>query len=276
MIKILVDSASDCRKEDNVYDYFVPLTINFDGTEYRGGIDIDSDTFYEKLLQTKSFPRTSQPSPQDFLEIFEEIKESGDELICFTISSELSGTYQGAMMAKNIVEYDGIYVIDSRTATHMIGLMAQYARKLIADGLKAAEIVEKCEALKSRVKVFAGVDTLEYLFRGGRMSRATAAVGELASIKPVLTVTAEGKVEAVKKCLGRSRATQFIVDQVTAMELDETFPVYSVYTYNIENCEQLEKKLESKGVAVAGRRQIGSTIGTHTGPGVYGVMFVVK
>ena len=211
------------------------MTINFDGTEYRGGIDIDSDTFYEKLLQTKSFPRTSQPSPQDYLEIFEEVKANGDELICFTISSELSGTYQGAMMAKSIVDYEGIYVIDSKTATHMIGVLAQYARKLICDGLSAAQIVEKCEELKPRVKVLAGVDTLEYLFRGGRMSRATAAVGELASIKPVLAVE-NGKVEVAKKCLGKVRATQFIVEQILNGNLDETFPVYSVYTYNVENC----------------------------------------
>ena len=96
MIKFMVDSASDCRKEDNLFDLFVPLAINIDGKEYLDGVDIDSDTFYDLLLNSKNFPFTSQPATQTFVDLFEQIKADGDELIYFPISSNLSGTYQGA------------------------------------------------------------------------------------------------------------------------------------------------------------------------------------
>lgn len=276
MIKFLVDSASDCSKENPIIDYFMPVTINIDGAEYKSGIELDSDKFYELQATAKEFPKTSQPSPQDFLEVFEEVKAAGDELICFLISSTLSGTCQGANIAKGMVDYEGIYIIDSLTATHLIGILVSYARDLRDQGFTAAEIVEKCEALKSKVKVLAGVDTLEYLYKGGRMSRTTAAVGSLANIKPILTVTPDGKVEAIGKAIGRGRAIQFIIDKLIANDIDERFPVYSIYSAGTENLEALEEKLSANQVKIQERLQIGPAIGAHTGPGVYGVIFVTK
>ncbi len=276
MIKLLVDSASDCRAEDNIIDLYIPIAINIDGKEYLDGVDIDSDTFYKLLISSKTFPHTSQPSAQAFAEIFEEIKKSGDELICLLISSELSGTYQGAMIAKSMVDCDNIHIVDTRGATHMIGILAQYARTLIDDGASASEIVEKCENLKSRIKVIAGVDTLEYLRRGGRLSNASAIVGTIANIKPIVTVTPEGKVESVGKCLGRPKAMQYITDKVKEFRIDSNFPMYSLYTYGEENCELLEEKLTAEGFSIEKRLQVGSTIGTHVGPGVYGVLFVTE
>lgn len=276
MIKFLVDSASDCSKENPIIDYFMPVTINIDGVEYKSGIELDNNRFYELQATAKEFPKTSQPSPQDFVEVFEEVKQAGDELICFLVSSTLSGTYQGANIAKNMVDYDGIYIVDTLTATHLIGLLVKYASDLRSEGCTAAEIVEKCETLKSKVKVLAGVDTLEYLYKGGRMSRATATVGSLANIKPVLTVTQDGTVEAIGKAIGRGRAIQFILDKLAANDLDQTFPVYSVYSAGAENVEALEEKLVANGFEVQQRLRLGPTIGAHTGPGVYGVIFVTK
>lgn len=276
MIKIMVDSASDCSKEDNLYDYFVPIAINIDDKEYLDGIDINNDMFYDMLLSTKSAPHTSQPSTQSFAERFDEIKEEGCELIYFALSSELSGTYQSAMIAKSMVDYDNIHIIDTRGATHMISYLAKYARKLINEGVSAAEIVSRCEELKGRIRVVAGVDTLEYLRRGGRLSNASSIVGTLVNIKPVITVTTEGKVESIGKCIGRPKAMQFILDRVKSYEIDNSFPVCSLYTYGTENCEILEEKLNDEGYSVAERLQVGSTIGTHVGPGVYGVILVSR
>ncbi len=276
MIKLLVDSASDCRKEDDFINVYVPVAINFDGSEFLDGIDIDAENFYQKLLSTKSFPHTSQPSAQTFADIFEEIKNSGDELICLLISSELSGTFQSATIAKSMVDYDKIHLVDTRGATHMISLLAKYARKLINEGLPASEIIEKCENLKSRIKVVAGVDTLEYLRRGGRLSNASAIVGTLANIKPIVTVTDNGKVESIGKCLGRPKAMQFIVDRLKSHRIDSSFPIYSLYTYGEENCAVLEEKIAAEGYSIDQRLQIGSTIGTHVGPGVYGVLYVAE
>lgn len=275
MIKIMIDSASDCRNNE-IYDYFVPMAITIDGKEYMDGIDIDNDTFYSLLPNAKETPHTSQPSPGSFIDYFEEVKEAGDELIYFGISSGLSGTLQSATIAKNMVDYDGIYFVDSKTASHMIELLAIYARKLINEGYSAKEIVAKCEDVKTRIKLYAGVDTLEYLQKGGRIGKASALVGSLANIKPLITVSLEGTVDAAGKALGFARAVQMIVDKVKSHEIDEEFPICSLYTYGEDNCKKLEEKLANEGYIVSERQQVGSTIGVHVGPGVYGVYFVEK
>lgn len=275
MIKIMVDSASDCRSSD-IYDLFIPMAINIGGTEYLDGVNLDNDTFYKLLTATEEFPRTSQPSPDEFLKHFEQIKADGDELIYFSLSSALSGTYQSANIAKDLADYDGIHIIDSKNASHMIGVLAKYAKGLIAKGNTAKEIVEKCEELKTRIKIFAGVDTLEYLKRGGRIGKASALVGTLANIKPVITVSDTGEVDPVGKALGFARAVQMIADKVKGFEIDNSFPVCSLYTMGEENVIKLEEKLKAEGVVANERLQVGSTIGTHVGPGVYGVFFVAK
>lgn len=276
MIKILVDSAADCSRTDPVYDYLIPMTVTVDGKDYKDGIDLDADRFYELLTTAKEFPKTSQPSPEDFLQRFEKVKADGDEVICFTISSALSGTYQSACIARQMLGYEGIYIIDTLTATHLIGVLVDYAAKRIAEGAGAGQIVEECEALKGRIKVLAGLDTLEYLYKGGRLSRTGAVVGELAGIKPVITVTEDGKVSAGSKAIGVPRAIGMILSKLDACELDGRFPIYTLYTSGTGNLEKLEQKLAAAGYEIAGRRQVGSTIGAHVGPGVYGVLFVTK
>lgn len=275
MIKIMVDSASDCRNSE-IYDFFVPMTVNIGGKEYKDGIDLDNDTFYKLLTSTKEFPHTSQPSPEDFLTYFEQIKADGDELIYLALSSALSGTYQSANIAKEMLGYEGIYIIDSKNATHMIGALAKYAKKLIAEGLSAAEIAEKCEYIKTKIRIYAGLDTLEYLQKGGRIGKATALVGTLANIKPIITISEEGEVDAVGNSLGFGRAVQTVVEKVKRFEPNEEFPICSLYTFGEENVEKLEEKLSAAGYKVSERLQVGSTIGTHVGPGVYGVFFVEK
>lgn len=273
MIKILVDSSADCNLQDEIIDLMVPISVNIDGKEYQSGIDLTSDKFYELLKSAKDFPRTSQPSPQAFIEIFEQAKNDGDQLIYLCLSSRLSGTYQGALIAKEMVDYDNIYIIDTLGVTHIIGVMAAFARSLINEGFKAGEIVDKCEELKGKIKLYAGVDTLEYLYKGGRLSRASATVGELTGIKPIITVS-DGRVEVVAKALGKARAMNTLLEKIKSHKINTDFPVYSLYTYGTENIEALEEKLKQNGYNIADRLQVGSTIGAHVGPGVYAVMFV--
>ena len=275
MIKIMVDSASDCR-DNNIFDYFIPITVELDGRSYQDGIDLDNNTFYDLLTTTEEFPKTSQPSPDAFLQIFTEAKNNGDEILYFALSGSLSGTFQSASIAKAMAEYDDIYIIDTKSATHMIGYYAAYAKTLIAQGLSTSLIAAECESLKGKIKVFAGLDTLEYLYKGGRVSRAAATVGEVAGIKPVITITEEGTVNAGSKAIGINRAIQTILTKTGSFEVDDRFPMYSLYTYGTENVEKLETKLAAAGYNPQDRLQIGSTIGAHTGPGVYGVLFVAK
>ncbi len=278
MIRILIDASSDYMLEDAKKDNFefVPITVMMDNITYHSGIDITPDEFYEKLTSSKDFPKTAQPSPQDFLDVFEDAKEKGDSVICILLSSALSGTCQSAHLAKNMAEYDNIFIIDSLSATFGIKTMANYAAKLVNEGLSAEEIVKKIEAIKSKVKIVAAVDTLEYLARGGRLSRAAAAIGELANLKPIITLTEEGSLDVLGKTLGRVKASNFILSYLKNQTIDTDFPMYSIYSYGIENVEKLEKKLEKEGLTMDARLQMGATIGAHVGPGVFGIVFVEK
>lgn len=276
MLRIIVDSSADLTaeelKEKNIE--LLPLNVLLDGKTYQDGVNLERNQFYELLTSCEDFPKTSQPSPEAFINLFEDAKEKGDDLILILLSSGLSGTYQTAFMAKNMVEYDKVHIIDSLTATHMIHIMADYADKLRKEGLSAVEIVEKVEAIKLKVQVLAAVDTMEYLYRGGRVNKATAAIGELAKIKPIIRVNEEGKVVVTGKCLGKNKALRFIIDNLKNKNLNPDFPLYSVYTYGTENCEKLEEKMEKEGFVIKDRYQVGSSIGAHIGPGVFGIFFV--
>lgn len=278
MIRILLDSSADFSaeeaKERNLE--LVPINITLNDKNYRDGVDITKDEFYDLLVASEAFPMTAQPSPQDFLDIFEDVKEKGDQLIYLSLSSALSGTFQSATLAKSMVEYDDIYLIDTLSATRAIRLMAEYACKLKEEGKDAATIAAELEDFKSRVVILAAVDTLEYLYKGGRLNKATAAIGELANLKPIITVTGEGKIGVPGKALGRNKALASLVKMITEKDIDTTFPIYSLYAVGEENTEKLERKLGEAGVRVTKRLQIGPTIGCHIGPGAYGVIFVTK
>ena len=276
MIHILVDSGSDTRPTTGLCDYFVPLTVSIGGQDYQDGLDLTGDQFYHLLTSGEEFPKTSQPSPEAFFQVFRQVKKQGDEVLCFCLSSALSGTYQSASIAKEMLDYEGIHIIDTCMASHLIGILAEYARKAIRAGRNATQIAQECEALKRRIRVFAGLDTLEYLYKGGRLSRAGAAVGQVAGIKPVVTFTPEGTVAIAAKSIGVPRAMQAILGKVKQSQIDPNFPVYSLYTSGTAHTEKLEKSLQDLGITVEDRRQVGPTIGAHVGPNVYGVVFVVK
>jgi len=191
MIRILVDSSADYRMQELKEKQLelISLNIQLGDQAYQEGINLGRDELYEKIESGEGFPSTSQPSPQDFLDIFQTVKDKGDEMICILVSSALSGAYNCAVLAKNMVDYEGIHLIDSLAATHPIRILADHACELRAEGMTAQEICQSVEELKSRVRVMAALDTLEYLCRGGRISRTTATIGEMANLKPVVMIT---------------------------------------------------------------------------------------
>uniref|UniRef100_UPI004055A614 DegV family protein n=1 Tax=Agathobacter sp. TaxID=2021311 RepID=UPI004055A614 len=278
MIRILADSSADYTLEElqaREMD-LVPITINFNENSYRDGLDITRDTFYDMLTTSEEFPKTAQPSPQDFLDLFEDAKEKGDSVVCLCLSSGLSGTFQSATLAKGMAEYDEIYLVDTLSATFAIRLLAEHACKLRNEGKTAAEIFEALETLKTKTKIIAAVDTLEYLQKGGRLSKAAAAIGELANLKPLITVSAEGTIAVTAKALGRNKALITLMKQITDCTIDTDYPIYSIYTLGDENAIKLEEKAEAADIHVSERLQIGATIGAHVGPGAYGLIFIQK
>ena len=181
MIKIITDSTSDIdvtyAKELNID--IVPLKVIIDGKEYKDRVDLQPDQFYSLLEKSEVLPTTSQPSPQEFLNYYEEAKEKGDSVIVMTLSGTISGTYQSANIAKDLAEYENIYVIDSLNATQALRLLVLKAVALREEGKDAETIFNELQAYKERVRIVAFVDTLEYLCKGGRMSKTVAAAGTL-------------------------------------------------------------------------------------------------
>ena len=276
MVYILIDSSADINITEKENFKFVPITVSINGKDYKAGEDLDNDTFYTLLTQSKEFPKTAQPSPESFVTVFEQIKAAGDSIVCLALSAGLSGTYQSAVIAKQMVDYDEIYIVDTLSVTAGIRILSDVAEKMRAEGKSAAQIASECERLKTKIRIAAGVDTLEYLCKGGRLSRTSAAVGTMANIKPVIYVNEEGKVAVLSKSLGKARAYQSILQFCKDNPVDPDYPAYSVYTMGEENTAQLEEKLASAGIGNFSRIQIGSTIGAHVGPGAYGFIYITK
>lgn len=278
MIRILVDSAADLPMEELVAKNITltPLTVTIGEDHYKDVVELETEKLYEALLDGSKAVKTAQPSPQDFLNAFEEAKEAGDELICILLSSSLSGTYQSACLAKEMAEYDKIYVIDSLSATIGVKLLVDKALDMIAEGHTSETIVETIEALKGKIRIKAAIDTLKYLYIGGRVSKTTAVVADTVNIKPSITVSQEGYVEVVGKYLGVGRAVKDLVKQMKVANVDENFPIYAIYSHDKANSEKLIKSLTKEGIEVKDLYHLGATLGVHVGPGAFGVIYIEK
>ena len=278
MIRLIVDSSADYTKkelEDREIE-LIPLTISLGEENYLDGVNLTRNELYNWLTSGDNFPKTSQPSPQAFAEIFEDAKENGDEVICILLSSALSGTCQSAMIARDMVGYEKIHIVDSLSATHAIRILADYANRMRRNGSQARQIVTALEELKSKIKILAAVDTLEYLHRGGRLSKTAATVGTLVNLKPVITVTTEGTVSVVTKCMGKNKTLSYLINSFKELAVDTAFPIYSLYTYGEDNTIALEARLAENNITITDRLQVGATIGCHIGPGASGIVFVEK
>lgn len=275
-IRILIDSTADIgAQECSALGWdLVPLNVHVADMDYIDGYDLEKDEFYRLLRQSEEFPKTSQPSPEQFAARFEQAKKAGDELVCILLSSALSGTCQSAYIAREMVGYDKIHIVDSLTVTAGIRILAELAQKLIGEGKTGAQIAAALEQLKGRVRVVAALDTLEYLAKGGRLGKAAANIGTMFHLKPVICVSSEGTVDVIDKQVGKVRAMQSILSSLRAQPRDPAFPIYTVYAEGEANVEQMEKRMAEAGFVSARRMQIGSTIGAHVGPGAYGVIYV--
>ena len=274
MIKIITDSTADVPQsmalENDIA--IVPLKVSYHDHDYLDGVTLTRNDFYEALTSETIFPKTSQPTPNDFLTPFEKIKEAGDECICITLSSSLSGTYQSALLAKKLVDYEKIYIVDSLSATAGMLLLINQACKRVKEGREALQIVDELEKLKNRIHVVAALSTLEYLKRGGRISSAAAAIGSLARIKPIITVDVKGNVDVFAKAVGYQKAVNQVLEELKGV--DTAYPVYPVYTYGTENLNKLLANVKDSNLPIAESIQVGPTIGTHIGPEVFGFVFI--
>ncbi len=282
-VKIIVDSASDIRVADATARGidFAPLKTILAGTEYRDGIDITPDTFYDKLKANKELARTSQVNVGEFAALFQAAVNRGDEVLVITISSGLSGTYQSAKIAAAEYE-DRVFVVDSLSATAGEQVLVAQAVKLRDAGKTAAEIYAELNVLRQRTHLLLRVETLEYLKRGGRVSKTAAFVGGMLHFMPVLTLNGEGKLETIGKARGVRLSHKMVNDAIKAAGgIDFSYPVAITYAGDVSDGVVGAYLSDSKEIygdnadkVMIG--QLGCVIGTHTGPGAIVLSFIAK
>lgn len=270
-VRIMADSTSDIgperAKEWGVT--LIPLKVLFGEEEFLDGVDMQLEEFYRRLVTSEKLPTTSQPDPEAFLTVFQEAKEAGDDVVVVTISSNLSGTYQSAAIAKELCEYDNIYIVDSMQVTCTMLMMVRRALKLAEEGASGREIYEILEAEKSHYCIYAAIGDLTYLEKGGRLSKVGAAAGSMLNLKPVITIANTGVVKLAGMARGQNGAYAKMLKLIEGDGgLDFSREMCIGYTGDIEVLvpfkEYLKGKMDLQGFVES---RIGTVIGTHGGPG---------
>lgn len=278
-IKIITDSTSDIsQKQASEFGITVlPLRVIFTEGEYSDGIDLLNEDFYKKLVQAEKLPTTSQLTPDQYLPYFEEAKKNKDTVIVITLSSKLSGTYQSAVIAKDICDYDDIHIIDSLTVTLGLQILVRIAVDMVTKGYPAKDIINEIETTKHKIRLFALVESLEYLKKGGRLSSVGALAGTILNIKPIIEVI-NGEVGVAGKSRGMSGAFGKLIKLIESTGGIDFTKYYCVgYSGSMDNMNQF---LDYAGSTLEVEKRItspiGSVVGTHAGPGVCGIAFCIK
>ena len=282
-VVIVTDSASDIRGDDAVRMNVrvLPMHIRFGTEEYQDGVDLSVHEFYEKLLESDEIPKTSQITPFDYMTVFEEEAEKGNDVVCITLSSGVSGCYQSAVNAAEEVNEKGkghVYVVDSQQFCISEYILVEEACRLRDQGVSAEKIAEIITDLRSEAHVIAVFDTLEYLKLGGRISAAAAAAGGLLAIKPVLTIT-DGVVDVIGKARGSKKRNNMLNEFAEEKGgVDTELPIVFGYTgfsdYNLK--KYIEDNGSHYGLTDDSKIRIvevGPTIGTYAGPGAFAAAF---
>ena len=277
-VQILIDSACDMQQAEaeRLGVTLLPLRTSFGGEAFLDGVDLPHDVFFEKLAQSETLPTTSQVPPYDYEKAYSAAQTEGAEVLVITISSKLSGTYQSAVIAAQETKA-AVTIVDSENVTAGERVLVDLAIRLRDAGRSASEIAEELEAAKKRLCIIGRVDTLEYLYRGGRLSRTSAIAGTLLNIKPVLTVT-DGRLAVLGKARGAKQSNNFLNEAIAKRGgIDFSMPL--MLGYSGRSDAALQEYIAASREIWEGRlsglpiTSIGSTIGTHVGPGAIVVAF---
>ena len=274
MIKIITDSSSNITPEESkaLGIGLMPLTISFGTQEFRDGIDISCEEFYEKMQTGGEFPHTSQLTEEQVEgSVMEAFENGADEVLLLPLASALSGSYE---RCKTVAErHDRVYAHDCCCTTVMLKLCVLHALKMANAGAKVHEIIDALKELRPKLKIYACLDTLENLRKGARLSTVTAIIGAVLKIKPVITFSVDGKVEMIGKQFGMNKAIGSVVSAVDKNKIDYDYPVYLIYTQNDKNSDALAGKL---GIQYTEKGNICPVIGTHIGVDAAGIVYAEK
>lgn len=277
MVKIIADSSANISQSEakEMGITVLPLGISFNEEEFLDDINISIDEFYERLTTSKVFPKTSQLSMELLEQTYSEAKKNNETILLILLSSKLSGTVNCANLVKNNGGYDNVYVYDSKGATALNRILVDVA--LQNKEKPAEEIIKILDEVRDRIELYAALDTLEYLHKGGRLSKTKAVVGNMLGLKPILTILKDGSLDVKAKAIGLNNAIKTINNLVEKSGgIDTNYPVYFLYSKIDTNGKKLQKCYEHLNLKQTKLLNLCSVIGCHIGAGVAGIVYVRK
>ncbi|MCD9023269.1 DegV family protein [Cohnella silvisoli] len=275
-IVLVTDSTADipAQVRDKLDIAMVPLKVNFGDETYLDNITLQPTQFYEKLTAFNGLPTTSQPSPSDFYEVYKKLTDEGHTVISIQLSGAVSGTYQSATIARSMLDESAdVTVIDSKSASYGYGMLVVTAAEMAQAGASKEEIIAEVHRLRGELRLYFLVDTLEYLKKGGRIGKASAVLGSLLNIKPILSIDKEGFVFPFDKVRGQKRAMGRIAELLEADFKDRPVNLTMAVTPGyVEGVSELSELLKQQlNVQTYLETEIGPVVGTHAGPGTIGL-----
>lgn len=276
-LKIIVDSVSDIPRglAAELGIIVVPLQVNFEDASYKDGEDLDSKAFFQKVSKAAKLPTTAQVTPGEFITVFSRELEAGHDLIVITMSARMSGTHNAARTAMEYLETDRITLFDSKSITFGYGLIAVLGARLIQAGADKEAVCSQIAYMIENQESRFIVDTLDYLRRGGRLTVSEAFIGGLLNIKPILKV-AHGELLAEEKVRGRKKAIRYICDWLEREQIDLSDKTVALYhADDREHMNELEDALRQQfNLGEVVYSEVGSVVGTHSGPGCVAISFI--
>lgn len=278
MIRIITDSLCDLTmdyaKELNID--ILPLTVRFGEEDYKCGIDLTNEGFYDKLVTNSNHPSTAAVNPYEFEEIFQRYIDAGDEIVAILFSRQMSATYQSASIAADNVASDRLHLIDCENGAMGQTLLIQTAVAMRDKGKSAIEITEEIRALLPKTMTYIVVDTLEYLKRGGRISKSAALIGGLMKLHPVLQVIADG-AKPVDKVKGKKSCNAWLIQKLKEQPADTNYKLVIGHSNAPERAAAFQEQLREAGITnEIFITCIGPVVGTHIGPNCLGIGYIAK
>jgi DegV family protein with EDD domain len=275
-VAIVTDSASDLTPQDVRAGGItvVPLEVSFGSERYRAGVDLTTEQFWERMLAPDApFPSTAAASPGEFRDVFESCFAAGaGAVVCVDVAGTLSATLKSAQIARDMLLHREIHIVDSRSASMGVGLLAQLGVELAAEGRSAAEIAKLLDQRTADIDLYVAIDTLEYLRKGGRISGARAAIGGLLSMKPIITVR-DGHVTQADRIRTKSKARERCLELLTARPVERIAVLHTmdpdVEAFRDELSRRVPGGIDPAKVSI---QPIGASVGPHLGPGCVGAV----
>ena len=280
-VVIMADSTSDLTQSlIQTRDIkIIPLYVNFGEQSYKDGTDITTEELYKKVDELGYLPKSSAISPGDFMMAFETYIEQGYDIVLLTIGSKLSGTYQAALVAKDTVEANRVHIIDTNNLSSGGGLLVLKACDLRDQGLSASDIKQSVDQITPRVRSQFAIQTMDYLYKGGRCSALSMFLGSVLAIKPIIQVN-DGKLDVYKKSVGKmTRALDIMLEDYFNL-FDQIDKDYVMITHSLadKSAEYMKNKIIEKGLVPNQllETQAGCVISTHCGKGTIGILYILK